>query len=567
MLEYKWTALSVVIIASLMGMINNSIMFVSLPALFNGIHINPLNSFQYLLWILMGYGLVTATLLLTFGRLSDIYGRVKLFRLGFLIFTAGSILLYFTPGTGTTGAIELIIFRLVQAVGAALFLANTAAIITDAFPSNERGKALGINAVALMSGMFIGLLLGGILAVFDWRYIFLVSVPFGLIGTVWSYYKLKELSIKAESTKLDIWGNLTFLLGITLLLVGVTYGLLPYGSNSMGWSNPWVMTSLIIGLVSLIIFPFVENRVEAPMFRLDLFKRRSFAFANMAGLLGSLAQAGMMFMIIILLQGIWLPLHGYSYSSTPFWAGIYMIPLTIGLIIMGPTAGILADKYGPRGIATLGLITATFAFLILAMLPYNFNYMELGVALLIMGAGMGMFGSPNAASIMNSVPARDRGVASGMMYTINNTAFTASMAIFFTIVIVGLTTRLPHAITTALNNVGATQLSPIISNIPPTAALFSAFLGYNPLNSIFAALPAPLIAFIPHSTFTTLTGTTWFPSTLAVAFMPALQTSFYIGAFLCGIAVILSALRGKNYIHEEEIIEDKIETESAQNGK
>ncbi len=557
MLEYKWTALSVVIIASLMGMINNSIMFVSLPALFNGIHINPLNSFQYLLWILMGYGLVTATLLLTFGRLSDIYGRVKLFRLGFLIFTAGSILLYFTPGTGTTGAIELIIFRLVQAVGAALFLANTAAIITDAFPSNERGKALGINAVALMSGMFIGLLLGGILAVFDWRYIFLVSVPFGLIGTVWSYYKLKELSIKAESTKLDIWGNLTFLLGITLLLVGVTYGLLPYGSNSMGWSNPWVMTSLIIGLVSLIIFPFVENRVEAPMFRLDLFKRRSFAFANMAGLLGSLAQAGMMFMIIILLQGIWLPLHGYSYSSTPFWAGIYMIPLTIGLIIMGPTAGILADKYGPRGIATLGLITATFAFLILAMLPYNFNYMELGVALLIMGAGMGMFGSPNAASIMNSVPARDRGVASGMMYTINNTAFTASMAIFFTIVIVGLTTRLPHAITTALNNVGATQLSPIISNIPPTAALFSAFLGYNPLNSIFAALPAPLIAFIPHSTFTTLTGTTWFPSTLAVAFMPALQTSFYIGAFLCGIAVILSALRGKNYIHEEEIIEEQ----------
>ena len=515
----------------------------------------------------MGYGLVTATLLLTFGRLSDIYGRVKLFRLGFLIFTAGSILLYFTPGTGTTGAIELIIFRLVQAVGAALFLANTAAIITDAFPSNERGKALGINAVALMSGMFIGLLLGGILAVFDWRYIFLVSVPFGLIGTVWSYYKLKELSIKAESTKLDIWGNLTFLLGITLLLVGVTYGLLPYGSNSMGWSNPWVMTSLIIGLVSLIIFPFVENRVEAPMFRLDLFKRRSFAFANMAGLLGSLAQAGMMFMIIILLQGIWLPLHGYSYSSTPFWAGIYMIPLTIGLIIMGPTAGILADKYGPRGIATLGLITATFAFLILAMLPYNFNYMELGVALLIMGAGMGMFGSPNAASIMNSVPARDRGVASGMMYTINNTAFTASMAIFFTIVIVGLTTRLPQAITTALNNVGATQLSPIISNIPPTAALFSAFLGYNPLNSIFAALPAPLIAFIPHSTFTTLTGTTWFPSTLAIAFMPALQTSFYIGAFLCGIAVILSALRGKNYIHEEEIIEDKFETESPLKGK
>jgi len=567
LLEYKWTALSVVIIASLMGIINNSILLVSLPALFNGIHINPLNSFQYLLWILMGYGLVIATLLLTFGRLSDIYGRVKLFRLGFLIFTAGSILLYFTPGTGNTGAMEIIIFRLVQAVGAALFLANTAAIITDAFPSNERGKALGLNAVALMSGMFVGLILGGVLAVFDWRYIFLVSVPFGVFGTVFSYYKLKETSIKAEKTKLDIWGNITFLLGITLLLVGVTYGLIPYGSNSMGWNNPWVITSLVIGLISLIIFPFIESRVEAPMFRLDLFKRRSFVLANMAGLLGSLAQAGMMFMIIILLQGIWLPLHGYSYSSTPFWAGIYMLPLTIGIIIMGPTAGILSDKYGPRGIATLGMIVATLAFIILAMLPYNFNYIELGAALLIMGAGMGMFGSPNAASIMNSVPAQDRGIASGMMYTINNTAFTASMAIFFTIVIVELTQKLPHSLTTALTNVGATQLTPILTNIPPSAALFSAFLGYNPLNSIFAALPAPLIAFIPHSTFNTLIGTTWFPSTLALAFMPALQTSFYIGAFLCAIAVILSALRGKNYIHEDEIPENNSESESPQNGK
>ena len=561
-LEYKWTAMSNVIIGSLMGSINMSIVLIALPAIFNGIHINPLNSFQYLLWILMGYGLVTATLLLSFGRISDMYGRVKMFRLGFLIFSFASILLFLTPSTGNAGALEIIIFRIIQAVGSALLMANSAAIITDAFPSNERGKALGINMVAVMSGMFIGLILGGILAIFDWRYVFLVSVPFGLIGTVWSYYKLKELSIKSAKTKIDIWGNLTFLIGITLLLVGVTYGLIPYGSNPMGWNNPWVITSMILGLISLILFPIVENRVESPMFRLDLFKNRSFMYANLAGLLGALGRGGMMFMLILLLQGIWLPLHGYSYSSTPFWAGIYMLPLTAGIIIMGPISGILSDTYGPRWIATIGMIIVTLAFLVLAALPYNFTYIEFGLALFMMGLGGGMFGSPNSASIMNSVPAEDRGVASGMMYTIMNTAFTASMAIFFTIVIVGITQRFPEAMTTSLSNIGAVQLSPILSNIPPTAALFSAFLGYNPVDAILAALPAPLVALIPHSTLNTLTGTTWFPSTLANAFLPSLRTSFYIGALLSIIAAILSALRGGKYIHGDEIIKTGSEAES-----
>src|SRR5664280_2893001 len=536
-----------------MGMINMSIVLISLPAIFNGIHINPLNSFQYLLWILMGYGLVTATLLLSFGRLSDMYGRVKMFQLGFLIFSIGSILLYLTPSTGDAGALEIIIFRIIQAIGSALLMANSAAILTDSFPSNERGKALGINTVAVISGSFLGLILGGILAVFNWRYVFLVSVPFGLIGTVWSYYRLKELSIKAEKTKLDLWGNITFVLGITLILVGVTYGLIPYGSSPMGWNNPWVIASMIIGLISLILFPFVENRVESPMFRLDLFKNKSFAYANIAGLLGSLGRGGMMFMLILLLQGIWLPLHGYSYASTPFWAGIYMIPLTVGIIIMGPTSGALSDKYGPRWIATGGMLLSALAFILLVLLPYNFTYLEFGSILFMMGVGSGMFGSPNSSSIMNSVPPQDRGVASGMMFTIMNTSFTASMAIFFTIVIVGITQRFPEAMTTSLANIGAVHLAPILSNIPPTAALFSAFLGYNPVNAILGALPPALVSTIPHATLNTLTGTTWFPSTLENAFMPSLRISFIIGAIFCLIAALLSALRGKSYIHEDEV--------------
>jgi MFS family permease len=563
-IDYKWIALSNVIIASLMGMINMSIVLISLPAIFNGIHINPLTSFQYLLWILMGYGLVTATLLLSFGRLSDIYGRVKLFKLGFLIFTVGSILLYLTPSTGNAGALEIIIFRIVQAVGSALFMANSSAILTDAFPSNERGKALGINMVALMSGQFIGLILGGILAIFDWRFVFLVSVPFGILGTVWSSWKLKETSIKAPKTKLDIWGNAVFVLAITLLLVGVTYGLMPYGNDPMGWANPWVIASMVAGLVFLVMFPFIERRVPAPMFRLDLFKIKMFTYANAAALLNALGRGGMMFMLILLLQGIWLPLNGYSYASTPFWAGIYMLPLTAGVIIMGPISGWLSDKYGPRWIATIGMVITTISFLVLADLPYNFQYVYFGLALFMMGVGNGMFGSPNSASIMNSVPAQDRGVASGMMTTVMNTAFTASMAMFFTILIVGITQRFPEAMTASLVSIGAVKLAPILSNIPPTGALFSAFLGYNPVDSILANLPPSVVASIPAATKTTITGTTWFPSAFATAFMPALKLSFYIGAAFCAVAAVLSWLRGGTYIHG---MEDPEEVEDSKDSK
>ncbi len=547
-----------------MGSVNTFIILIAIPAIFNGIHIDPLNSFQYLLWILMGYGLVTATLLLSFGRLSDMYGRVKMFRLGFLIFTLGSILLYLTPSTGDLGAIEIIIFRIIQAIGASFFLANSAAILTDAFPANERGKALGINMVAAIAGNFIGLVLGGVLAIFNWRYVFLVSVPFGLIGTVWSYYKLKEISTKAVKTKIDVWGNITFLMGVTLILVGVTYGLIPYGNNPMGWNNPWVIIAMLTGTVLLIMFPFIENRVESPMFRLSLFKNKTFAYANLAALLGSFGRGGLMFMLVLLLQGIWLPLHGYSYSSTPFWAGVYMLPLTAGIVIMGPLSGILSDTYGPRWIATGGMIVVTFSFLMFAVLPSNFNLLEFAFAEFMMGVGSGMFTTPNTTSVMNSVPPEERGVASGMISTLRNTAGTASMGIFFTIIIVGITQKFPAAMTASLVNIGAIHLAPILSSIPPTAALFSAFLGYNPISAILATLPSPIISGIPHSTLNTITGVTWFPSTLAISFMPSLQTSFYLGAILSAIGAILSALRGGKYVHEEEMIKANLKMQETE---
>ncbi|WP_048082720.1 MFS transporter [Methanobacterium arcticum] len=556
-LDYKWVVMINVIMSGLMSSINGSITLISLPAIFNGIHIDPLNSFQYLLWILMGYGLVTATLMLGFGRLSDIYGRVKLFKIGFLIFTVGSILLYLTPGTGDIGAIEIIAFRIIQAIGAAFLMANGSALLTDAFPVSERGKALGINMVAFMSGQFIGLLLGGILAIYDWRFVFLVSVPFGLLGTIWSFLKLKEISYRDPNTKIDIIGNIVFVASITSILLGITYGLMPYGNDAMGWHNPWVIASMIIGFALLAVFPFIENRAENPMFRMDLFKIKMFSYANIAGFLNAMGRGGMMFMLIILLQGIWLPLHGYSYESTPFWAGVYMLPLTLGVVVMGPISGMLSDKYGPRWIATLGMVISAAAFLVLAALPYDFSYLEFGAAIFMMGIGQGMFSSPNTASIMNSVSPKDRGIASGMITTVIMTAFTASMAMFFTIVIVGITQKFPGAMTSSLASIGAVQLAPVLSSIPPTGALFSAFLGFNPVSTILSALPTQFVSSIPQGTLTILTGTTWFPQTLAEAFMPALRMSFYIGAAFCAIGAVLSGLRGANYVHKMQVVDVK----------
>jgi MFS family permease len=558
-MQYKWTALSIILISSLMGSINMSITLIALPAIFNGIHIDPMSSFQYLLWILMVFGLVNATLLLSFGRLSDIYGRAKFFKLGFLIFTIGSILLYLTPGTGDAGAIEIIIFRIIQAIGTALTMANGAAIIADAFPPTERGRALGINMVVWTAGQFIGLLLGGVLAVFDWRYVFLVSVPFGIIGTIWSVLKLKEISIRSGENKIDYLGNITFVAAITSILIGISYGLMPYGDSPMGWGNPWVIFAMALGVVLMPIFLFIETKVEVPMFDLKLFKIKMFSFANIAGLFNSLARGGMMFMLILLLQGIWLPLHGYSYESTPFWAGVFMLPLTLGLAIMGPISGYLSDKYGPRWIATGGMVINTIAFLVLASLPYNFDYIVFGITIFFMGIGSGMFGSPNSASIMNSVPAEARGVASGMQYTIMNTAFTVSMGIFFTIVIVGISQRFPAEVTASLTSIGASNLAPVLNQIPPTGALFSAFLGYNPMGTILDALPANVVAIIPQHIVTTITGTTWFPETLADAFMPSLQTAFYIGAVMSAIAAVFSVLRGEKFIHESHEAEFKPE--------
>jgi EmrB/QacA subfamily drug resistance transporter len=561
MVQYKWVALSNTTIGMLMASIDMTIVLIAMPSIFRGIKIDPFTSFQYLLWIMFGYSIVTATLLVTFGRLSDIYGRVKLYNLGFLIFTIGSILLFLTPNTGDAGAMELIAFRIVQGVGAAFLFSNSGAIITDAFPENERGKALGINQLAFLAGSLIGLVLGGVLAVYDWRLVFLVSVPVGVIGTAWSYWKLKEQHIAKRKQKMDYWGNLSFGAGLTLILIGITYGLTPYRTSPMGWGNPWVVGALLSGAILLVAFPFIEKRVEDPLFNLDLFKNRQFATANIATFLSSISRGGVMIMLVVLLQGIWLPLHGYSYDSAPFWAGIFMLPMSIGIALTGPLSGWLSDKHGARVLATAGMIITGIAFLAFTLLPANFEYLPFAIMLLVMGLGNGIFMSPNMASVMNSVPPEHRGAASGMRSTLQNCGQTISQAIFFAIIIISLNATLPKALATAVSNTGASaQVASAFSHTPASGALFAAFLGYNPVGTLLSGM-GPITVGLPQAALNVLEGTTFFPNAIAAPFMTALTIAFVFGAVLCFIAAAFSALRGKKYVYHEQAPEKQVKLE------
>ena len=375
--RYKWIALSNTTMGVLIITINQSIVLIALPDIFRGIGVNPLapGSASLLLWLLTGYSVVTAVLVVSFGRLGDMFGRVKMFNLGFAIFTVFSVLLSVTWLHGPAAAWFMIGIRLLQAVGGAMIMANSAAILTDAFPSDERGLALGLNLVAALAGVFIGLVLGGLLAPISWRLVFLVSVPFGVMGTIWSYLKLKELGIR-KPARLDWWGNVTFAVGLVSVLVGITYGIQPYRGHALGWTNPMVLAAIFGGLAVLGLFCVIETRVDEPMFQLSLFKIRPFTAGNVASLLSGLGLGGMQFIVIIWLQGIYLPMHGYSFEKTPLWAGIAMLPLTIGFLIAGPLSGWLSDRYGARPFATGGMLVAALSFLLLELLPVNFQYWQ-----------------------------------------------------------------------------------------------------------------------------------------------------------------------------------------------
>jgi MFS family permease len=548
--RYKWIALSNVTLGVLLATLDGSITLIAMPDIFRGIHLDPLvaaNSF-YLLWMILGFLVVTSVLIVSLGRLGDMYGRVKMYNLGFVIYTIASLVLTVDWMTGRAGATYLIVFRIVQGIGAAFLLANAAAIITDAFPANQRGMALGINNIVGVSGMFVGLVLGGLLAPIDWRLVFLISVPVGLFGTVWAYLKLEERSTPKRAS-VDWWGNVTFALGLILIMVSVTYGIRPYGSAATGWGSPRVLALLGAGLLSLLAFAAIESRVAEPMFRLPLFRIRAFTFGTLSTFLSAIARGGLMFMLIIWLQGIWLPLHGVNFTDTPLKAGIYMLPLTLGMLAAGPTSGYLSDRFGARWFATGGMLGSALSFFLLTLLPIDFSFWLFALVLALVGISMGMFASPNRAAVMNSLPPQHRGAGGGMNQTFQNSAQVLSIGVFFTLMILGLATDLPHTLSAGLQAHGVSAaVATSASHTPPVSVLFAAFLGYNPIEHLVGP---HVLASLSAANRTALAGRSFFPHLISSPFSTGLHEAFLFAIVACLIAAGASLLRGGKFHYVE----------------
>ena len=545
---YKWVALSNTTMAVFMSALDGSIVIISLPAIFRGIQLDPLapGNISYLLWMIMGYRLVQAVLVVTLGRLGDIYGRVRIYNAGFAVFTLASILLSFDPFRAGGGAMWLIGWRVLQALGGSMLTANSAAILTDAFPADQRGFALGTNQIAAIAGQFVGLIAGGLLAAIDWRAVFWVNVPVGVFGTVWAYHKLRETS-ERHPAKIDWWGNVTFAVGLGAVLIAITYGIQPHGGHTMGWTNPWVLAGLIGGVALLCVFVAIERRVAEPMFQLGLFRIRAFAWGSAAGLLAATARGGLQFMLIIWLQGIWLPLHGYNYVDTPLWAGIYLLPLTVAFLASGPISGYLSDRFGSRGFATAGMLVFGASFIGLLLLPVDFSYPVFAVLLVLNGIGVGMFAAPNSSSIMGSVPRSQRGAASGMRSTFQNSGTALSIGVFFSLMIAGLASSLPHTLTAGLVEQGVPHaVAHQIGSLPPVSSLFAAVLGLNPVAHLLGS--THVLATLPAANQAVLTGHQFFPNLISGPFHDGLTVVFIVAAGLSVLGALASLMRGGRYV-------------------
>ena len=549
--RYKWIALSNTTLGTLLATVNASIVLISLPAIFRGIGLNPLapSNISYLLWMLMGYLVVTAVLVVPFGRLGDMFGRVRIYNIGFAVFTVAAIALSFDPFHLDGGAIWLIAWRVIQGIGGAMLMASSSAILTDAFPANQRGMALGVNMVAAVAGSFLGLLIGGVLSEWHWQAIFWVGVPIGLAGTVWSLRSLREIGVRTPG-KLDWAGTLTFGVGLTVLLIGITYGIQPYGDSTTGWSNPVVLAAIAAGLLLLVVFCVVELRVAQPMVNVRLFRSAAFGMGNVAGLMSSMGRGGLQFMLIIWLQGIWLPLRGYDFESTPLWAAIYMLPITIGFLLAGPVAGWLSDRYGARPLTVGGMALMAASFIALVMIPVDFHYWVFALLIFLNGVGGGIFTAPNTAAIMSSVPPSERGAASGVRATFFNAGSSLSIGIFFSLMIVGLANTLPGALSSGLQQQGVSaDVAQQVADLPPVGSLFAAFLGYNPI----AELLEPYHALQqPGVNAEVLTGKTFFPHLIIEPFHSGLVVVFVAAAAMMVIGLIASLFNPGRYAEDPE---------------
>jgi len=464
--SYKWMVLSNTTFGQLMSGLDANIIIVALPVIGREL---PGVSALDLIWVVIGYQLVISSVLVNFGRLGDIFGRVRLYRFGFVFFTIGSALCSLSQSGQ-----QLVAFRFVQGGGAALLTANATAIITDTFPANERGRALGTNQVAVASGSVLGLVVGGVLtSTIGWRSIFWVNVPIGVIAIVWSQFHLKEIGRISRGQEIDLPGNVTFLVALTTILAGATF----YALNVIGEQLFAIL--LIVSLVFFALFVYVERNVRDPMLSLELFRRASFTLGNSSVFLNTLARGTILLVLTFYLQGP-------SMKFDPLLAGLFITPNAASIVLLGPLSGWLSDRHGPRLFTTLGSVLSGIGCLMLAQLGPTASFPEIAVPLVLNGAGIGMFSSPNRASVMNAVPTEQRGVASGAYMTSMYVGNTLSRGLAFLMMGLVLPASILQAIFSGSSQAaGAEAVGLFVSSIHFVFYVSSALLLVTALLSAF----------------------------------------------------------------------------------
>ncbi|GGP19416.1 MFS transporter [Thermocladium modestius] len=531
-------------LGSFVAAMNISMLIIALPAIFDGIRVYPLSplGFTSMIWLIVSYPLALAVAIPISGRLSDMYGRGKLFTIGFLVFTLSSLLLGLAQGSGEAAAAELIVFRIMQGAGGSFMFSNSPALIMDVYPPRDRGFALGIIGISFSAGSVIGLLVGGGLAVINWRLVFLINAVVGSIGTYWSYKVVYKLSPGSSSVKVDWGGAVLLAAALVSVLTALNLGMLPYGDQPLGWGNPLVWTLLAVGAALLALLVQVERRIKEPMLRLDLFKIRQFTFGVMSAFFLFLAQGANIFVLSILLQALYLPMHGVPYSETPLLAGIYLIPNSVANALFAPIGGRLVNRLGARLVSTAGAVIAATSFELLALLPIDFNYAVFAAILFMMGAGFGLFMSPNQVSILTPVPPKDRSAASGMRASMQNVGSLTSIVVFLSLIIIGTYSTLSAALMNALVKAGLQAATAgQLSSIPPAIALFAAFLGYDPISTLASLTHTS----IPPQLLAELTKPSFFPTAIAPATINGFHYAYHVAALMAFTAAVLSLLRGR----------------------
>jgi EmrB/QacA subfamily drug resistance transporter len=441
--SYKWWALSCTSLGMLLAATNSGTLIIALPDLERSLHTGILA----LVWVILAYLIAATVLVLMAGRLSDLFGRKRAYVGGFLVFALASL------GAGFSGdATVLILWRILQGIGSAFLFANAAALVTDAFPREELGLAMGANTMVAAIGLVLGPVLGGALVAISWHWVFWFNVPFALAGAAWGALVLRELAKPDSVRGYDVLGNVTFVLGLTGLVLGVSRG------GISGWNDSIVVGGLVAAAVLLPLWVLIERRSRTPMLDLGLFKDRLFAAATAAAFINGLARFALMFLFVFYYQG--------AQSNTPIEAGIKLIPLALGMLISSPVAGIYADRHGSRALAAIGMLVSAAGLAGMTTLDVHTPYWQSGLWLLVVGVGSGMFNSPNTAAMMGAVPAYRRGIAAGARTLLQNTGAVLSIAFVLAIVTSAVPKATLFSIFSGLaKGLSEEKLAPFIANM------------------------------------------------------------------------------------------------------